>query len=65
VITVMNADGSGLSRLVATSGHAGPTWSADGQLIVFGSRNGIEWVSADGSARGLIISNGYSPEWRP
>jgi Tol biopolymer transport system component len=65
VIGVMNADGSGPTRLLATSGYAHPTWSLDGQVIAFGSPSGIEWVSADGSARGLIVANGHSPAWRP
>ena len=67
VIAVMNADGSAPTRLLvtSTSGLAHPTWSPDGQVIAFGSPNGIEWVSADGSARGRIISDGYSPAWRP
>jgi Tol biopolymer transport system component len=64
VIAVMNADGSGLTRLVATSGFASPTWSPDGQVIAFSSPSGIEWVSADGSARGRILSDGKSPAWR-
>jgi dipeptidyl aminopeptidase/acylaminoacyl peptidase len=76
VIAVMSADGSGSTRLPATSGFllpalsfqgelVHPTWSPDGQLIAFGSPNGIEWVSADGRARGLIVANGHSPAWRP
>jgi hypothetical protein len=65
VISVMNANGSGLTRLAATSGFARPTWSPDGQLIAFASPNGIEWVSADGSRRGRILGDGHSPAWRP
>jgi PKD repeat protein len=65
VVGVMNADGSAPTRLLATSGYAHPSWSPDGQVIAFGSPNGIEWVSADGSARGRIVANGRSPAWRP
>ena len=65
VIAVMNADGSGLVRLVAASGFASPTWSPDGQVIAFASSNTIEWVSVDASRRGRIIGGGHSPAWRP
>ncbi len=76
VIAVMKEDGSDTNRLLATNGFVHPTWShdagfvhpvwsPDGQVIAFGSHRGIEWVAADGSARGLIISNGHSPSWRP
>ena len=64
-VSVMSADGSGVVRLVAASGFAGPTWSPDGQVIAFASSNAIEWVSADGSQRGRIIDDGHSPAWRP
>ena len=65
VVGVMNADGTGAVRLVAASGYAHPSWSPGGQVIAFGSANTIQWVSADGSQRGIIISNGHSPAWRP
>jgi len=61
----MHADGTGMTFLVAASGDASPTWSPDGQLIAFASGGGIEWVSADGSQRGLIVDDGHSPSWRP
>jgi len=61
----MNADGSGMVRVAATSGFASPTWSPDGQTIAFASGSSIEWVSADGSQRGRIIDSGTSPAWRP
>ncbi|HET8635042.1 MAG TPA: PKD domain-containing protein [Gemmatimonadales bacterium] len=64
-IAVMNADGSGLSRLTTTSGLAHPTWSPDGQTIAFANGSTIEWISSDGSQRGRIIENGTSPAWRP
>ena len=65
VIEVMNADGSGALRLAVASGYASPTWSPDGRVIGFASANAILWVSADGSQRGRIIDDGYSPAWRP
>ena len=64
-IAVMNADGAAVVRIAATTGYPRPTWSPDGQAIAFASDNSIEWVSADGSQRGLIIANGTSPAWRP
>jgi Tol biopolymer transport system component len=61
----MNADGSGLTRLAATIGWDAPTWSPDGQTIAFGSAGSLYWVSADGSAMGVVVANGHSPAWRP
>ena len=64
-LTLMLADGSGLTRIVPGSGPLHPTWSPDGQAIVFSSDNVIEWVSADGTQRGKILANGSAPAWRP
>lgn len=64
-IVLMNADGSGTTTLVATSGFARPTWSPDGQTIAFAAASGsIEWISADGSVNGVIVADGHSPSWR-
>jgi len=71
-VAVVNADGSGLTRLAQSGGYARPTWSPDGRTIAFSSsscRNGcgssIRWVRADGSKGGLIVADGFSPAWRP
>jgi hypothetical protein len=64
-VSVMNADGSGLVALAATIGWDGATWSPDGQTIAFGSAGSLYWVSADGSALGVVVVNGHSPAWRP
>jgi PKD repeat protein len=65
VVSVMRADGTGLTWLAAASGFARPAWSPDGQLIAFASGDAIEWVRADGSERGRILADGESPAWRP
>ena len=62
---VANSDGSGMTLLLTSRGTTSPTWSPDGQLIAYSSGSNIDWVSADGSARGRIVENGHSPSWRP
>jgi Tol biopolymer transport system component len=56
-----------------------PTWSPDGRTIAFAwwsseydydqnqhvSQRSLRFVRADGSAEGLILTNGDSPAWRP
>jgi len=64
-VSVMDADGSGLEPLAATIGWDKRTWSPDGQTIAFGSAGSLYWVSADGSALGVVVANGHSPAWRP
>jgi len=70
-IALVNADGSGLTRLAAAGGFAKPTWSPDGQTIAFSSSpcrdcdGSIHYVPADGGAGGVIVTHGHSPAWRP
>lgn len=70
-IAITNADGTGLTTLVEAGGYARPTWSPDGSTIAFGSRtcsgcvSSLRYTRVDGSASGLISSNGHSPAWRP
>lgn len=67
-VSLMNTDGSGLVELVGGSSIVGVSWSPDGRTIAFGAGwqpGSVEWVSADGKARGTIIANGNSPAWRP
>ena len=68
-VGVMNTDGSGLTMIM--SGAASRTrtsWSADGTKIAYtslvGSRQDISWVSADGSASGTIVTNGWNADWQ-
>jgi len=65
---VMNSDGSGLTPLIAAVTGTTNSWSPDGQRIAFTSDSGggrnILWVQADGSAKGLIVKNGWNPSWR-
>jgi TolB protein len=68
-IGVMNSDGSGITKII--SGSVMKTkisWSPDGTNIVYtsllGSRKDISWVSADGSASGTIVTNGWNADWQ-
>jgi Tol biopolymer transport system component len=67
-LAVMNADGTGRKALISAA-DARSSWSPDGQAIAFtsGTTNAlnVSWINADGSASGLIVSNGWNPSWRP
>jgi len=65
---VMNPTGSALQPLISTGLFSKSSWSPDDQLIAFASgtasgRN-IMWIKADGSESGLIVTKGWSPDWR-
>ncbi len=71
-ILVMNADGSGQTRLTEGEVDLSPAWSSDGQRIAFTSRRSgwrqIYTMNADGS--GLVRltnhqAHDYSPTWSP
>jgi TolB protein len=76
---IMNADGTGKTRLSSVCSGCGALvslnklarspWSPDGQVIAFtsGTTNALDvsWIKPDGSASGLIVSNGWNPSWRP
>ncbi len=71
-VAVVEKDGSGHRTLVQTSNIGGTTWSPDGAYIAYSSQTcmqcsppSIYYVSADGSQKGLIMSNAFSPSWRP
>lgn len=66
VLCVMNADRRG-TRLVATDAGS-PSWSPDGQWLVFegrGKHEGLWIVKAEGGELRQIKSSGGSPAWRP
>ncbi len=67
-VGVMNPDGSSLTTIVSGAAPWTRTsWSADGTRIaytsLFGSRRDVSWVSADGTAWGIIVSNGWNADW--
>jgi len=70
-IAILNSDGSGLHEIAQAGGYARPTWLPDGRTIAFASsscrtcQSTIRFVRADGSAEGLVVTNGHSPAWRP
>ena len=78
-LAVMNADGTGGRPLIPACSECGAlitlnrfarsSWSPDGRVIAFtsGTTNALDvsWVEADGSASGVIVSNGWNPSWRP
>jgi TolB protein len=68
-VGVMNPDGSGMTAI--KSGAAPWTrtsWSGDGSKILYTSLSGlskdVSWVSADGSASGTIVTNGWDADWQ-
>lgn len=73
-IFVMNADGSGLTRLTDNVEYDDlPDWSPDGAKIAFVSgRDGVHTfyvMNADGSTQTRLtndaLAQGYSPDWSP
>jgi TolB protein len=67
VLEVMNADGSGLRRLLASTGSGDAyalSWSPDGKQIAFDQSDAIYVMSADGS-RKLWLARGDQPAWSP
>jgi Tol biopolymer transport system component len=67
-IYVMNADGSGVTKLTGTAGGNAPAWSPDGTMIAF-VRTGIWVMHADGSQARPIRDDPTTvdqwPVWSP
>ena len=79
-IGVMNPDGSGLTTIISSGDAVAISinlwlnhgtkisWSPDGTIIAYtsllASRKDISWVSADGSASGTIVTNGWNADWQ-
>lgn len=75
-ILVINADGSGKTRLTGAAGGSqfGPAWSADGRYIAYsevppgengGDRVNVYLINPDGTDRRLFIENAAQPSWSP
>ena len=63
---VMNEDGSNLRALAPAATWTRSSWSPDGKRIVYtASPAKLVWIKADGSASGIITTNGYNPDWYP
>jgi hypothetical protein len=68
-IGVMTSDGNGITAIISgTAPKTRTSWSPDGTMIAYtslsGSRTDISWVSADGSASGTIVTNGWNADWQ-
>jgi len=68
-IGVMTSDGNGITAIISgTAPKTRTSWSPDGTMIAYtslsGSRTDISWVSADGSASGIIVTNGWNADWQ-
>jgi TolB protein len=64
-IYVMNANGTGQTRLTHSGKNYAPKWSPDGSRIAFVSSSGISVMNADGSNLTLIAANASHPAWSP
>lgn len=68
-IGIMNSGGGGINVLLTGAATWSRTsWSGDGTRIAYtsmaGSEKNVSWVSADGSASGTIVTNGFNADWQ-
>ena len=65
-IYLVNADGSGLTR-ISSGRHqdSWPSWSPDGNQIAFTTRRGLATMNPDGSNRTMLVRGGSDPDWSP
>jgi TolB protein len=68
----IRADGTGLARVVASTGAGAPAWSPDGRRLAFAGSDGIYVAGVDGGglrrvvrARGPGTASSGNPEWSP
>ena len=64
-IYLVNADGSGLTRISSGRQDSWPSWSPDGNQIAFTTRRGLATMNPDGSNRTMLVRGGSDPDWSP
>ncbi len=67
-VYLMNADGSGLTRLLNIFRTRTPEWSPDGSKLVFESLNELYVINLDGSGLTALTQNHFYnsvPDWQP
>jgi uncharacterized repeat protein (TIGR01451 family) len=67
-VYLMNADGSGLTRLLNIFRSKTPAWSPDGSKLVFESLNELYAIGLDGSGLTALTQNHFYnsvPDWQP
>jgi TolB protein len=65
-VYLMNADGSGVTKLTGTRSAGSPAWSPDGKRVAFQGDDGTWVMNADGSnAKRLSDKGSNGPAWSP